>query len=79
MWEERLQQNIDWDTVFTKICNLKEVKMKWFQIRIVHRILATNVILHSMKVAPDDLCSFCGDEKDSIQHIFVKCRYVLSF
>jgi len=78
-WEERLQQNIDWDTVFTKICNLKEVKMKWFQIRIVHRILATNVILHSMKVAPDDLCSFCGEEKDSIQHIFVTCRYVLTF
>ena len=49
--------------------------MKWLQIRIVHRILATNIVLKEMGVKANDLCTFCEDERDSIDHVFWKCNY----
>ena len=35
--------------------------------RIVHRIIATNVVLKKMGIINCEQCTFC-DEKDSIEH-----------
>ena len=32
---------------------IKEIKLKWFQIRIVHRIIVTNVVLMHMGIEND--------------------------
>jgi hypothetical protein len=53
---------------------------KWFQIRIVHRIIATNVILKEMGVTTSDKCSFCNPWlKDSIVHLLWNCDIVKIF
>ena len=49
---------------------IKEIKLKWFQIRLVHRIIATNVVLMHMGIENDITCSFCQQERDSINHIY---------
>ena len=70
-WSEKLNDQIPWKTVFFKIHKIGEVKLRWLQMRIVHRILATNVMLEKMKVATSIKCTFCCNEKDSIRHIFL--------
>ncbi|WP_419598529.1 hypothetical protein, partial [Thiolapillus sp.] len=50
-----------------------------FQIRLVQRILATNVVLAHMGVEKDVTCSFCGKERDAIEHIFWRCEHVKRF
>ena len=47
--------------------------------RIVHRIIATNVILKEMGIAESYNCSFCDQEKDSIQHMFWRCIHINEF
>ena len=78
-WEARLNTDIDWSRNFKKMQNIQEIKLKWFQIRLVHRILATNIVLMHMGIENDINCSFCRQERDSINHIFWRCVYVKSF
>ena len=49
----------------------KDIKLKWLQIRIVHRILATNVVFMKMGTVNCSKCTFCKDDKDNIDHIFL--------
>ena len=45
----------------------------------IHRILATNVVLKNMGVLDDSDCSFCNEMQDSIQHMFWDCGHVKAF
>ena len=47
---------------------IQEMKLKWFQIRLLHRILATNIVLKEMSITQSVLCDFCNLERDSLQH-----------
>jgi hypothetical protein len=78
-WEEKLEITVNWKNVFQRLQGIKEIKLKWFQLRLVHRILGTNVVLHSMGVVPHNLCSFCDEERESILHIFCSCKHVKHF
>ena len=49
------------------------------QIRIVHRIIGTNVILQEMGIVDNHNCSFCSEEKDSITHMFWRCKFITEF
>ena len=39
------EKYINWCITFKKMQQIKEIKLKWFQIRLVHRIIATNIVL----------------------------------
>jgi hypothetical protein len=78
-WNRKLDRNINWLVTFTKIKKIKEIKLKWFQIRIINRIIATNRTLQWMKVTNDDRCSFCKDETETIEHLFWGCDIVQGF
>ena len=43
-WEQKIQTVIDWEKTAKYIGKIKEVKLKWFQIRLCHNILVTNSI-----------------------------------
>ena len=75
-WETKLNTEINWNTSFKKINNkkIREIKLKWFQIRLVLRILATSVLLEYMGVENDVTCSFCGKEQNAIEHVFWEMR-----
>ena len=58
---------------------IQGIKLKWFQIKLVHRIIATNVVLMHMGIENNITCFFCPQDRDSINHIFWSCTYVRSF
>ena len=78
-WKERLVSEVYWKKTFQMVKKIKDVKLKWFQMRLIHRIIGTNVILQKMNIVDSDKCSFCHLEKESIQHIFWKCQHVQTF
>ena len=79
-WTNKLiNYNLDWKNIFDNVQKIKEVKLRWFQLRIQSRIIGTNIILKNMRLRNDDLCSFCSIEKENIEHLFVECTYTMNF
>ena len=56
----------------------KETKLREFQFKLIHRIIVTKKELCHFGIKPDDDCLYCG-EKDSVDHSFKDCRFVISF
>lgn len=52
------------------------MQLRWFQMRILHRILPTEKYLHSCKIVDSALCSFCKAENETIDHLFFQCRKI---
>ena len=67
-WEHKLNKVINWGGCFHSVHKIQDVNLKWFQMRIMHRLIGTNVILKQMGVRTDENCSFCNDVKYSIEH-----------
>ena len=72
-WEQRLVGIIDWKQCFYNVHKINEINMKWFQIRVLHRIIGTNVVLKQMGIKENENCNFCDNVKDSIEHTFWEC------
>ena len=48
--------------------------------RIIHRIIATNIVLNKMGVTANTQCGFCNDEKDSTEFfVCLKCACIQRF
>ena len=78
-WNDKLNLNLDWKNIYKLVLNVKEIKLRWFQLRLNSRILCTNITLKAMQIRQDDLCSFCNEEQESIEHVFTECEFVLIF
>ena len=78
-WESRLKKKPEWKAVFQKIQNISEISLKWLQIRIVHRILGTNIILSRTGIEQNSNCTFCKLKRENIKHLFVDCSYTKHF
>ena len=78
-WTEKLNRQISWKKCLKKIHQIKDIKLKWMQMRIVHRIIATNVVLKEMGIVESYNCGFCNEEKDSIEHMFWRCAQINEF
>ena len=57
----------------------QEVKLRWFQYRLIHRILTTNTYLYKLKYTENDLCTFCQIESESIIHLLWECKFAQIF
>ena len=79
-WNNELNVQYDsdiWSTIFLKLAKTtKSTKLRYFQYRIFHRILPTNIHLKRFRIKETDLCSFCGEEQETYLHLFVKCDIV---
>ena len=78
-WEERIFNRVDWNVIFKKVQSIKDVKLKWLQIRIVHRILGTNIITTKMGLENNNKCTFCQNYKENIQHLLWDCVITQNF
>ena len=74
-WEEKLNIAVNWETTLKQLRKIKEVKLKWFQIRLCYNILVTNSILKKMGIRNSDMCTFCHNEKESVQHYLWYCVF----
>ena len=78
-WNDKLQFDINWKFIYEMINKIKEIKLRWFQIRLMNRILCTNITLKAMQIRDSDLCTFCNEEQETIEHLFTECEFVLMF
>ena len=66
-----------WNTIY-RICfkTIADNNIKWFQYRILLNILCTKQYLYKIKIYPSEMCSFCTQYSESIQHLFSVCVIV---
>ena len=66
--------SINWKVVYKLSFSCTQIpKLLIFQFKLLHRRLATNDFLTKIGIRPDDLCTFCGDERESLIHLFWSC------
>ena len=54
-----------------------DVKLRWFQYRILNRVLTTNTLLYKINQRNNNLCTFCNEEPETIKHIFTEYKKVM--
>ena len=82
-WENSLKTKINkemWLQTY-KNCfkTIHDNEIKWFQYRILHRILGTKEYLFKIKYKNDNVCVFCKQNVETIMHLFVDCNVVKNF
>lgn len=72
--------NLNWKAIFIHSINISpDPQLKWFQARIIHRILPTKKYLHLCKLTPSPLCVFCNNNIETLHHLFWGCNYTQAF
>ena len=80
-WEEKITNGkLQWKQYYNiPKRSTSDVKMLNFQYKILHRIIPTNYILHKMKLKNDNLCTFCQQQVETIEHLFIRCQFSVEF
>jgi len=50
-----------------------------FQYKLLNRIIHTNKLLYKIKLLDSSLCTFCGEYEESLEHLFLHCRFSKNF
>ena len=75
-WNKKYLE-LDWDKIFMKCSKVtNDTKLRWFQARLIHRILPTNRFLFLCKIKESPLCTFCNTEEETLRHLFWDCPMV---
>ena len=75
-----LDDNFNWPTILSLPFNIEQdTNLKWFQFRIIHRILGTNYLLNKIRLKQNDKYTFYNIEKETIKHHFWECEHVQYF
>ena len=74
-WCEVLNVDIDdWKSVYLLPFQCtKNNKYVSFQYKVLNRFLSTNAVLYKCRLKETHLCSFCGETKETILHLFWEC------
>ncbi|MCP3888847.1 MAG: hypothetical protein GY702_08215 [Desulfobulbaceae bacterium] len=72
------------DTNWTKIYRLPfevchDTKSRDFQYRFIHHIIPTNEFLHKIGKIENNLCRYCKQEIENVNHLFYSCKYIQIF
>ena len=78
-WNDKFD-NLNWTKIF-RICNKSTIdtKLRWFQYRLIYRILPTNRFLHVRRLKNNELCELCNIHVETIEHMLYECPSVLLF
>lgn len=75
-----LFQNLNWKSIFDKcFATTSDNQLRWFQYRILHRLLPTARYLFLRNIVDSPTCSFCENEEETIQHLLWHCDTVATF
>ena len=82
-WEIELGIKINkeaWRHIY-QICHrtIKDNTYKWFQLRILYRILGTRSYLTKVNLSEDPHCPRCQNEIETIHHLLIACPSVQDF
>ena len=83
---EKLKQKWINDTTFYETGSMVNIKMAtksvhliYLHYRIINRIISTNKLLHIIKIADNDSCTFCKEVPETIVHLFWQCPVTQTF
>ena len=68
-------KHIEFDMFYTKVFLEREVKLKEFNLKLLHGILPCNRNLKRWRLKDSDICDTCN-EIQSIEHLLFECNYV---
>ena len=69
----------NWESIWNlAILVCKEARIRTQQWKVLHNIWPTNVLLRKMHKVDSEMCGYCRDEIDCIEHFFFKCKEVRS-
>jgi hypothetical protein len=73
-------ENLDWHLIFMK-CYLttSDVQLRWFQARLLNRLIPTQRYLYLRKLIDSPTCNFCQHEEQTLAHLFYDCNVIFSF
>ena len=82
-WNHLLPINVS-ESVWKNVCNFnwkctQDVKLRWFQFRLLNRILCTNLLLVKIGRSENPKCTFCNKVNESIVHLFWECEYIVKY
>ena len=73
-------ENLPWKQIFkTYVQSTRDTQLRWFQYRLLLRILPTNRYLFLRKVIDSSQCTFCSNEEETIGHLFWTCPVTAAF
>lgn len=79
-WEESIETEISEETLSqafkTSHNTTRNTKLITLQYKLLHRITTTNSKLYKFKLLETELCSFCGETKETIIHLFYFCSQI---
>ena len=79
-WNKIHSYPLNWKKIFTKTRKTTlDTQLRWFQLRILHRILPTNKYLCMCRIVESACCSFRKQEEETISHLFWHCNIVQVF
>ena len=72
--------DLDWPAIYSSLKNwTSDTRLKWFQYRILHRVLTTNDYLYKKKVTDSNRCMSYKTEKETISYLLWDCTYTKTF
>ena len=75
-----LFENLNWEDIFSHCYKTTiDPQLRWFHIRLLHRLLPTQRFLFLRNIVDSPLCNFCQQEEQSITHLFYDCDIVRQF
>ena len=69
----------EWKSYFLNIKNWHEVKIRDFQYKINNKILVTNSFLSKINKIESDACTYCKEQPEKIDHLFLRCPKIRQF
>ena len=67
--------NLNWVNIFNMIYTTSnDVQYRWFQYRLIHRILPTQHYLYLTKITDSPICNLCQEDEQDISHLFFECN-----
>ena len=75
-----LPENLTWCQVYLIPHQITtDTNLRWFQYRLINRILATNTFLCKIGIKQNNKCAFCKIDPETLKHIFLECDIVQVF
>ena len=75
-----INDTLDWPEIYSLPHRVtSDTKMREFQFKLLNKYLVTNVFLYKIGVVSSPVCSFCGKENESLEHILINCNYTKEF
>ena len=76
-WEKDLECEIDLIKALKNVRRTTIIpKYRSFMYRLLQRAVVTNIHLKHWKIKDSDLCSFCGEKRETYLHLFWECQVV---